>query len=74
MQTKRLKSTLLAGSLSTFAAAIAATAAVPTPVPAHAMQVAQTMRNPCGTGSPCAPGGRGAGPRAGSPWPLASLM
>lgn len=58
METKRLKSALLAGGLSTMAAAIAATAPAPTPVSAaeHPMQVAQAMHNPCGAGGPCAPG------------------
>ncbi|MEJ2379504.1 MAG: hypothetical protein P8Y71_30365, partial [Pseudolabrys sp.] len=58
METKRLKSALLAGGLSTMAAAIAATAAAPAPAAAAAqpMQMAQAMHNPCGAGSPCAPG------------------
>lgn len=58
MTTKRVRSSLLAGSLSTIAAAIAATAAAPAPVaatetPTH---LAQAARNPCGPSSPCAPG------------------
>jgi hypothetical protein len=56
MQTSRLKSALLAGSLSTIAAAVAATAAAPTPVAAaETMHVAGAMSNPCGAGNPCAP-------------------
>ena len=60
MQTGRLKTALLAGSLSTIAAAaIAATAPAPAPVAKDfSFQVAQAMRNPCGAGSPCAPGAR----------------
>ncbi len=61
MQRSRLKSALLAGSLSTIAAAIGATAAAPTPVAAAEtpMQVAQAMSNPCGGGKPCAPAKHG---------------
>jgi hypothetical protein len=57
MQSRRLKSALLAGGLSTLAAAIAATVPAPTPVSAaeNPLQVAQAMHNPCGPGSPCAP-------------------
>jgi hypothetical protein len=84
MQSRRLKSALLAGGLSTLAAAIAATVPAPTPVAAaeSPMQLAQHMGNPCGPGSPCAPaGGHGAmspcgpassGKRMGSPCAPAS--
>lgn len=58
MTTKRMRSILLAGGLSTIAAAIVATAAAPAPVAAAEtpMHLAQAGRNPCGPGSPCAPG------------------
>jgi hypothetical protein len=57
MQTRRLKSALLAGSLSTMAAAIAATTAAPMPVAAaeNSVRVAQAMSHPCGPTKPCAP-------------------
>jgi uncharacterized low-complexity protein len=55
MQTRRLKSALLAGSLTTIAAAIAMTAAAPTPVAAAgAMHSEQGMSSPCGA-SKCGP-------------------
>lgn len=57
MHRDRLKSVLLAGGLSTMAAAIAVTVPAPRPVSAaeNAIHVAQAMTNPCGPTSPCAP-------------------
>ncbi len=61
MRIEKRSSALMAGSLSTIAAALAVTTAAPTPVAAagHALQLAQAARNPCGAGSPCGPGRRG---------------
>lgn len=60
MQSSRFKSVLLAGSLTTVAAAMAATAAAPTPVAAagHPVQMAKNSKKTTGqaTPNPCGPG------------------